>query len=61
MTAALGAISPFFITREIGPAIAFYRDRLAFRVAHASPEPEPSFAIVARVGASIFLKAVGRT
>jgi catechol 2,3-dioxygenase-like lactoylglutathione lyase family enzyme len=56
---ALASIAPFFIVRDIAPAIAFYRDRLAFRVAHASPEPEPFFAIVERDGVSIFLKAVG--
>lgn len=56
--AALGAISPFFLVRDIGDAVAFYRDALGFEPAHASPEPEPFFAIVARDGASIFLKAV---
>ena len=58
MAAALGAIAPFFIVREIGAAVAFYRDRLGFALVHASPEPEPFFAIVERGGARIFLKAV---
>jgi catechol 2,3-dioxygenase-like lactoylglutathione lyase family enzyme len=58
MAAALGAISPFFIVREIGAAISFYRDRLGFRVTHVSPEPEPFFAIVERDGVAIFLKAI---
>jgi catechol 2,3-dioxygenase-like lactoylglutathione lyase family enzyme len=55
---ALGAIAPFFIVRGIGAALDFYRDRLGFELVHASPEPEPFFAIVERGGARIFLKAV---
>jgi len=55
---ALGAIAPFFIVRGIGAALDFYRDRLGFELVHASPQPEPFFAIVARGGARIFLKAV---
>ena len=58
MAAALGAIAPFFIVREIGAAVAFYRDRLGFELVHASPEPEPFFAIVERGGARIFLKTI---
>ena len=58
MAAALGAIAPFFIVREIGAAVDFYRDRLGFELVHASPKPEPFFAIVERGGARIFLKAI---
>lgn len=58
MTAALRSIAPFLIVRDAEAAAAFYRDRLGFEVTHLSPQPEPFFAIVARDGVQIFLKAI---
>jgi catechol 2,3-dioxygenase-like lactoylglutathione lyase family enzyme len=54
----LASIAPFFIVRDVAPAIAFYRDRLGFEVAHLAPEDGPFFAIVRRDGVQILLKAV---
>ncbi len=55
---ALDSMSPFFIVRDVPSALAFYRDGLGFDVTHASPEPDPFFAIVQRGGAQLFLKAI---
>ncbi|GAB3436160.1 VOC family protein [Flindersiella endophytica] len=56
--ATLGAISPLFVVSEVEPAAAFYRDRLGFEVTYLGPQPDPYFAIVARDGAQLMLKAV---
>jgi catechol 2,3-dioxygenase-like lactoylglutathione lyase family enzyme len=56
--AAVGAISPFFIVRDIAETIAHYR-RLGFELRFAEPREKPFFAIVGRGGAQIFLKELG--
>jgi hypothetical protein len=56
--AALGAISPFFIVRDLADTIAHYR-RLGFELRFAGPDDTPFFAIVGRDGAQIFLKELG--
>ena len=57
---AIRGIAPFFIVRDVPTALAFYRDKLAFRIEFQGPEPSDIFfGIVARDHAMIFLKAVG--
>jgi catechol 2,3-dioxygenase-like lactoylglutathione lyase family enzyme len=55
---AVGAVSPFFIVRDVAATIAHYR-RLGFALRFAEPEDAPFFAIVGRGGAQLFLKALG--
>ena len=55
---AVGAISPFFIVRDLSGTIAHYR-RLGFDLRFAEPHEAPFFAIVGRGGAQIFLKDLG--
>lgn len=55
---AIGAISPFFIVRDVSNSIAHYR-RLGFELRFAEPREAPFFAIVGRGGAQIFLKDLG--
>jgi catechol 2,3-dioxygenase-like lactoylglutathione lyase family enzyme len=60
-TATLGSIAPFFIVRDVAPAIAFYCDRLGFRLAYAAPDtPDepPFFAILERDAVRIIVKAI---
>jgi catechol 2,3-dioxygenase-like lactoylglutathione lyase family enzyme len=54
----INGIAPFFITRNIAAAIAFYRDKLGFDVIYQEPEGEPFFAIVCRDGAMLLVKQV---
>lgn len=56
--AQLGHVAPFFIVRDVEPAIAFYRDRLRFDVAFLGPGEGPYFAMLQRGGAWIMLKAI---
>src|SRR5262245_35331886 len=56
--AQLTSIAPFFIVREVRPAIAFYCDRLGFELAHIGPDDDPFWAIVQRDGVMIMLKAI---
>jgi catechol 2,3-dioxygenase-like lactoylglutathione lyase family enzyme len=56
-TAAIGAISPFFIVRDVGRSLAFYA-RIGFEPRFREPSDEPFFAIVGRGEAQIFLKHV---
>jgi catechol 2,3-dioxygenase-like lactoylglutathione lyase family enzyme len=58
MSATLDAITPFFIVRDVAPSIAFYRDRLGFQVTYAAPADDPFFAILARDGARLMIKAI---
>jgi catechol 2,3-dioxygenase-like lactoylglutathione lyase family enzyme len=51
-------ISPFFIVRDVMPAVAFYRDLLGFQLEFLGPDDDPFFAIVRRDGAQILMKAV---
>jgi catechol 2,3-dioxygenase-like lactoylglutathione lyase family enzyme len=56
----LSNIMPFFISRNVPAAIAFYVDRLGFDIMFQGPEPDDIFfGIVTRDGASIMLKDIG--
>lgn len=56
--ASLTSIAPFFIVREVLPAVAFYTERLGFEVQFSAPEDEPFFAILERDGVRIMIKAI---
>jgi len=56
--AQLGYIAPFFIVRDVMPAIAFYKDRLGFEVTFFGPEDDPYFAMLKRDGVRLMLKAI---
>jgi catechol 2,3-dioxygenase-like lactoylglutathione lyase family enzyme len=56
--AVLTSIAPFFIVRDVTPSIAFYRDLLGFEVTFVTPDENPFFAILARDGARIMVKAI---
>jgi catechol 2,3-dioxygenase-like lactoylglutathione lyase family enzyme len=53
----LERMSPFFIVSNVVQTIAFYRDKLGFKVWNQEPEREPFFAIIGRDGAMLFVKA----
>lgn len=55
--AAIAAIAPFFIVRNVDRTIAFYRDKFGFEVAFFQPEQAPFFAILRRDGAQLFVKS----
>jgi catechol 2,3-dioxygenase-like lactoylglutathione lyase family enzyme len=55
--AMIDAMWPFFIVSRVEGSIAFYKDKLGFETSYEEPEGEPFFAIVARDGASLMLKA----
>lgn len=52
------SIAPFFIVRDVLAATRFYQDKLGFEVTFVARENEPPFAIVARGGARLMLKAI---
>jgi catechol 2,3-dioxygenase-like lactoylglutathione lyase family enzyme len=54
----LGAVSPFFLVKDVSRAVRFYRERLGFELRFAEPQDEPFFAIVGRDAAQLFLKCV---
>lgn len=56
--AQLGHVAPFFIVRDLLPALAFYRDRLGFEAPFVGPEEDPYFAVLRRDGAWLMLKAI---
>src|SRR5687768_18472727 len=56
--ATLTSITPFFIVRDVGPSIAFYRDSLGFRLTFAAPPEKPFFAMLRRDGVQIMIKAI---
>src|SRR2546430_15676847 len=56
--AQLGYIAPFFIVRDVMPAIAFYKDRLGFEVTFLGPEDDPYFAMLKRDDVRLMLKAI---
>lgn len=59
MTApTLGGISPLFISRRLEDSIAFYRDKLGFRLTYIAEPEVPYFAIVERDQVMIMLKDV---
>jgi catechol 2,3-dioxygenase-like lactoylglutathione lyase family enzyme len=51
------SMCPFFIVSNVPQTIAFYTDRLGFDTSYKEPEEDPFFAIVARDGAWLFVKA----
>ncbi len=51
------AISPFFIVSNVDQTIAFYCDKLGFETRLQEPDRSPSFAIVGRDGAQLFVKS----
>jgi catechol 2,3-dioxygenase-like lactoylglutathione lyase family enzyme len=56
--ARLESVCPFFIVRDIEPSIAFYVDKLGFKLSFKGPDDDPYFAIVERDGAWFMLKAI---
>ncbi len=54
----LGASAPFLIVQDVTRSATFYRDRLGFQVVFATPDEDPFFAILARGGARLMLKAI---
>lgn len=59
-TPDISGIAPFFIVRDVPAALAFYRDRLGFKITFEGPEPNDIFfGIVRRGGAMILFKEVG--
>jgi hypothetical protein len=56
--AQLDHVAPFFIVREVLPAIAFYKDRLGFEVTFLGPDDGPYFAMLRRDGVWLMLKAI---
>lgn len=56
--AQLGYVAPFFIVRDVTPAVAFYRDRLGFEVTFLGPDDDPYFAMLKRDGVWLMLKAI---
>lgn len=50
--------APFFIVRDVTPAVAFYRDRLGFEVTFLGPDESPYFAVLKRDGVWLMLKAI---
>jgi catechol 2,3-dioxygenase-like lactoylglutathione lyase family enzyme len=54
----LVSISPFFIVKDLQASIAFYRERLGFRLDFQGPEGDVYYAGVSRDGIGIMLKAI---
>lgn len=54
----LGHVAPLFIVRDVTPSVAFYEDRLGFKVTFLGPSDGPYFAMVERDGARLMLKAI---
>jgi catechol 2,3-dioxygenase-like lactoylglutathione lyase family enzyme len=55
--ANLGAISPFFIVRDVKRSIGFYCGQLGFETRFEEPAGDPFFAIVGRDRTQLFVKA----
>ena len=55
------AISPSFIVSNVDQTIAFYRDKLGFRIRFQQTDHNPFFAIIGRDGAQIFIKSEKNT
>jgi uncharacterized glyoxalase superfamily protein PhnB len=56
--AELAHVAPFFIVRDVIPAIAFYTERLGFDVSFLGPDHDPHFAMLRRDGVWLMLKAI---
>jgi catechol 2,3-dioxygenase-like lactoylglutathione lyase family enzyme len=54
----LVSISPFFIVKDLQTSIAFYRERLGFRLDFQGPADDPYYAGVSRDGIGIMLKVI---
>lgn len=54
----LNFISPFFIVSNIKDSVAFYVNKLGFKVLYTGPEGDPYWAMVGRGPVSIMLKAI---
>ncbi|MEO3403962.1 VOC family protein [Mucilaginibacter sp. CAU 1740] len=52
-------ISPFFMVANLENSLAFYVDKLGFKVLFTGPDDDPFFAIVGRDNISLMLKAAG--
>ena len=58
-TPEVGIAAPLFIVRHVPETLAFYRDRLGFKVTFEGPEPDDIFfGIVERGNAMFMFKAV---
>ena len=57
--ANLTYISPFFIVSSLRESVAFYADKLGFKVLFTGPDDDPFFAIVGRDNISLMLKVAG--
>ncbi len=55
---SLTYIMPFFIVRELKASVAYYVDKLGFKVRYTGPNDDPYWAIVGRDDISIMLKAI---
>jgi catechol 2,3-dioxygenase-like lactoylglutathione lyase family enzyme len=58
-SAALGAISPFFVVADVSRSIAFYGERLGFQVGWQEPKDNPFIAILRRDSIQLFVKSEG--
>ncbi len=54
----LNFISPFFIVSDVKDSVAFYVNKLGFKVLYMGPEDDPFYAMVGRGPVSIMLKAI---
>ena len=57
--AEIGGVSPCFIVKDAGAALAFYRDSLGFEITYTATEEDLFFGIVNRGRAMIMFKDVG--
>jgi catechol 2,3-dioxygenase-like lactoylglutathione lyase family enzyme len=56
----IGGVAPLFVVRDVSATLAFYRDRLGFKVTFQGPEPsDVFFGMVERGAAMIMFKDVG--
>ena len=54
----LVSISPFFIVKDLQVSIAFYRDRLGFRIDFQGPADDVYYAGISRDGIGLMLKTI---
>jgi catechol 2,3-dioxygenase-like lactoylglutathione lyase family enzyme len=58
MQTNLTYISPSFIVASLKTSVAFYVDKLGFKIRYIGPDGDPFWAIVGRDDISIFLKEI---
>jgi catechol 2,3-dioxygenase-like lactoylglutathione lyase family enzyme len=51
-------IAPFFIVASLKNSVAFYVDKLGFKIRYMGPDEDPFYAMVGRDNISIMLKAI---